>query len=172
MTIILPGTRGTGIRSRTSGSNWRCIMRSSTTRSLPYKNDFEGFCKAWEAGEYDPGASYTFRLDQVEALEVLQEEENNIEPDTVKKAVSQAREAGSRSAAGNVPRRKNTATEREGKRMAKKKRKREAQGGKEETPRQTSRQQTNWMTWQLELLNKIQPKVAETVERRNNNGID
>ena len=59
-----------------------------------YKNDFEGFCKAWEAGEYDPGASYTFRLDQVEVLEVLQEEENNIEPDTVKKAVSQAREAG------------------------------------------------------------------------------
>lgn len=50
-----------------------------------YKNDFEGFCKAWEAGEYDPGASYTFRLDQVEVLEVLQEEENNIEPDTVKK---------------------------------------------------------------------------------------
>lgn len=45
--------------------------------------------------------------------------------------------------------------------MAKKKRKRKHR-----------RQQTNWMTWQLELLNKIQPKVAEAVERRNNNGID
>ena len=54
--------------------------------------------------------------------------------------------------------------------MAKKKRKRKHRR-QQETPRQASRQQTNWMTWQLELLNKIQPKVAETVERRNNNGI-
>lgn len=55
--------------------------------------------------------------------------------------------------------------------MAKKKRKRKHRR-QQETPRQASRQQTNWMTWQLELLNKIQPKVAEVVERRNNNGID
>lgn len=55
--------------------------------------------------------------------------------------------------------------------MAKKKRKRKHRR-QQETPRQASRQQTNWMTWQLELLNKIQPKVEEAVERRNNNGID
>lgn len=55
--------------------------------------------------------------------------------------------------------------------MAKKKRKKK-HSRQQDTPRQTSRQQTNWMTWQLELLNKIQPKVTAAMERRNNNGID
>lgn len=55
--------------------------------------------------------------------------------------------------------------------MAKKKRKRKHRR-QQEALRQTSGRQTNWMTWQLELLNKIQPKVSEAVERRNNNGID
>ena len=55
--------------------------------------------------------------------------------------------------------------------MAKKRRKRKHRR-QQEAPRQASGQKANWMTWQLELLNKIQPKVAEAVERRNNNGID
>lgn len=59
-----------------------------------YIDDFERFCKDWEAGEYSPSASYTFQHDQVEVLEVLQEEKNNIDQVRVKKAVKQAREAG------------------------------------------------------------------------------
>lgn len=59
-----------------------------------YYKDFERFCKDWANGEYDPGASYTFQHEYVEVLEVLQEEENNIDREKVKKAVNQAREAG------------------------------------------------------------------------------
>ena len=46
-----------------------------------YKNDFEKFKADWEAGTYDPGATYTFPLENVEVLEVLQEEAwNDPEP--------------------------------------------------------------------------------------------
>lgn len=58
-----------------------------------YRDDFEGFCEDWEAGEYSPGATYTFQHCQVEVLEVLQEEENNIDHERVQKAVRQAKEA-------------------------------------------------------------------------------
>ena len=36
--------------------------------------DFEKFRADWAAGTYDPGATYTFKLENVEVLEVLQEE--------------------------------------------------------------------------------------------------
>ena len=39
-----------------------------------YKGDFEKFRADWAAGTYDPGATYTFKLENVEVLEVLQEE--------------------------------------------------------------------------------------------------
>lgn len=39
-----------------------------------YKGDFEKFRADWAAGTYDPGATYTFKLEDVEVLEVLQEE--------------------------------------------------------------------------------------------------
>ena len=52
-----------------------------------YKNNFEQFKEDWKKEEFDPGASYTFSIDEVEVLEVLQEEVNNIEPGTVEKAV-------------------------------------------------------------------------------------
>ena len=46
-----------------------------------YKNNFEAFRRDWEAGTYDPGATYTFPLENVEVLEVLQEEAwNDPEP--------------------------------------------------------------------------------------------
>lgn len=59
-----------------------------------YVNDFEGFKRDWEAEEYDPGCTYTFPLDVVEVLEVVQEEEDNIDPQQVKKAAAAAKEAG------------------------------------------------------------------------------
>lgn len=59
-----------------------------------YKNDFERFCKDWAAGEYDPGMTYSFTHEQVEVLEVIQEEENNIDKEQVKKATNQAKEEG------------------------------------------------------------------------------
>lgn len=58
-----------------------------------YKNEFEKFKADWEAEAYDPGCTYTFPLEAVEVLEVVQEEENNIEPEEVKKAVRQAEES-------------------------------------------------------------------------------
>lgn len=58
-----------------------------------YKNDFEGFKRDWEADEYDPGCTYTFPLEVVEVIEVVQEEEDHIEPDRVKKAAAAAKEA-------------------------------------------------------------------------------
>lgn len=39
-----------------------------------YKDNFPKFKADWEAGTYDPGATYTFKLENVEVLEVLQEE--------------------------------------------------------------------------------------------------
>ena len=47
-----------------------------------YKGDFEKFRADWAAGTYDPGATYTFKLENVEVLEVLQEEAwNEREPE-------------------------------------------------------------------------------------------
>ena len=57
----------------------------------PYKDDFARFKADWESGEYDPGATITFDLGQVEILRVEQEEENNIEPGTVEKAIRRAK---------------------------------------------------------------------------------
>ena len=47
-----------------------------------YKGDFEKFRADWAAGTYDPGATYTFKLENVEVLEVLQEEAwQDLEPE-------------------------------------------------------------------------------------------
>lgn len=54
---------------------------------LRYKNNFEQFKKDWENKEYDPGCSFTFPLDQVEILEVIQEEEDNIDHEETKREV-------------------------------------------------------------------------------------
>jgi hypothetical protein len=58
-----------------------------------YKKDFEQFQKDWAAGEYDPGMTYTFKDEEVEVLEVLQEEVDEIDHEAVQKAVRQAEEA-------------------------------------------------------------------------------
>lgn len=59
-----------------------------------YTKDFERFKADWEAETYDPGCTYTFPLGAVEVLEVVQEEEDNTDPEKVAKAVQQAKEAG------------------------------------------------------------------------------
>lgn len=61
-----------------------------------YKNDFAQFCKDWEAGEYDAGMTYTFRHDQVEVLEVIQEEEDTMDRERVQKALNRAKNAAQR----------------------------------------------------------------------------
>lgn len=58
-----------------------------------YKNNFEQFCKDWEAETYDPGMTYSFTDEEVEVLEVVQEEVNNIDKKEVEKAIRQAEEA-------------------------------------------------------------------------------
>ena len=58
-----------------------------------YKGDFKRFKEDWKAGEYDPVYAYTFSPHSVEVLEVVQEEEDNTDPEEVKKAVKQAKEA-------------------------------------------------------------------------------
>jgi hypothetical protein len=63
----------------------------ATTR---YKNNFEKFKKDWKSEEYDPSCTYTFTLDAVEVLEVVQEEENNIDTKQTRKAAAIAKEAG------------------------------------------------------------------------------
>lgn len=50
-----------------------------------YKGNFEKFKEDWKAGEYDPGCSFIFPLCAAEVLEVLQEEENNIDKEEVRK---------------------------------------------------------------------------------------
>ena len=57
-----------------------------------YENDFEGFKADWEAGNYDPGCTYTFPLSAVEVLEVVQEEEDNTDHEKVQKAAAAAKE--------------------------------------------------------------------------------
>lgn len=57
----------------------------------PYKDDIERFKADWKSGEYDPGATYSFSVEEVEVLRVEQEEENNIEPGKVQRAVKQAK---------------------------------------------------------------------------------
>jgi hypothetical protein len=58
-----------------------------------YKNNFEKFCKDWDAETYEPGMTYTFNEEDVEVLEVVQEEENNIDPEQVKKEIKRAEDA-------------------------------------------------------------------------------
>lgn len=50
-----------------------------------YKDNFDAFVKDWKNGEYDPGAVYTFKLEEVEVLEVLQEEVDNIDHEKTRK---------------------------------------------------------------------------------------
>ena len=57
-----------------------------------YINDFEGFKADWEAGNYDPGCTYTFPLSAVEVLEVVQEEQDNTDHEKVQKAAAAAKE--------------------------------------------------------------------------------
>ena len=57
-----------------------------------YEEDFEGFKADWEAGNYDPGCTYTFPLSAVEVLEVVQEEEDNTDHERVQKAAAAAKE--------------------------------------------------------------------------------
>lgn len=45
----------------------------------PYKNNFKQFAEDWEKKTYDPVMVYTFPLDHVEVLEVLQEEVDTID---------------------------------------------------------------------------------------------
>lgn len=52
-----------------------------------YKNNFEQFCKDWDAEAYDPGMTFTFADEEVEVLEIVQEEVNNIDPEEVQKAI-------------------------------------------------------------------------------------
>lgn len=57
-----------------------------------YKNDFEQFKKDWEAGEYEPGCTYTFPLEAVEVLEVIQEEIDNVDHEKIQKEIKKAEE--------------------------------------------------------------------------------
>ena len=57
-----------------------------------YINDFEGFKEDWKAGKYDPGCTFTFPLEAVEVIEVVQEEEDNTDHDKVRKAAAAAKE--------------------------------------------------------------------------------
>lgn len=59
---------------------------------MRFKNDFERFKALWESGEYDPGCTYTFPLESVEVLEVVQEEQKNTDPEKVKKTVQRSKE--------------------------------------------------------------------------------
>lgn len=52
----------------------------------PYKNDFKQFAEDWEKKTYDPGMVYTFPLDHVEVLEVLQEEVDTIDHEEARRA--------------------------------------------------------------------------------------
>lgn len=58
-----------------------------------YKNDFEAFKKDWEAGEYDPGMTFTFKDEEVEVLEVLQEEVDTVDHRETKRLAQQAHDA-------------------------------------------------------------------------------
>lgn len=53
---------------------------------------FEEFRKLWETGEYDPGCSYCFAIDQVEVLEVLQEEQNPHDSERTRQIVRREKE--------------------------------------------------------------------------------
>lgn len=58
-----------------------------------YKGDFEKFQNDWKNEEYDPGMTFTFKDSEVEVLEVLQEEVDNIDHETVKRQVAAAEDA-------------------------------------------------------------------------------
>lgn len=55
-----------------------------------YYNNYDAFSKDWDKGNYAPDLIYTLEDRRVQVLEVIQEEENNIPPDTVKHAVALA----------------------------------------------------------------------------------
>ena len=57
-----------------------------------YIDDFEGFKADWEAGTHDPGCTYTFPLESVEVIEVVQEEKDNTDHEKVKRTVAAAKD--------------------------------------------------------------------------------
>ena len=57
-----------------------------------YIDDFEGFKKDWLSGIYDSDCGFTFSLDEAEVLEVLQEEEDYIDPERTRRAVQRAKD--------------------------------------------------------------------------------
>lgn len=61
--------------------------------SAVYKDNFQKFDEDWEAGIYDPGATFAFQDAQVEIIEIVQEEVNNIDKEEVQKAIRQTAEA-------------------------------------------------------------------------------
>ena len=64
-------------------------------QSHPYEryiNDFDRFKADWEAGTYDPGCTFTFPLEAVEVIEVVQEEKDNTDHEKVKRTVAAAKE--------------------------------------------------------------------------------
>ena len=69
-----------------------------------YKNDFATFERDWKAGEYDPDGTITFTQDQVEVIEVIQEEEDNRDRETMEKA----KKAASKQTGGGYVRRRPT----------------------------------------------------------------
>ena len=57
-----------------------------------YINDFDRFKSDWEAGTYDSGCTFTFPLEAVEVIEVVQEEKDNTDHEKVKRIVAAAKE--------------------------------------------------------------------------------
>lgn len=57
-----------------------------------YINDFDRFKADWEARTYDPGCTFTFPLEAVEVIEVVQEEKDNTDHEKVKRTVVAAKE--------------------------------------------------------------------------------
>lgn len=57
-----------------------------------YMGDFEKFKADWKDGKYDPGMTYTFPLEAVEVLQIVQEEKDNIDKVRVQREVRKARE--------------------------------------------------------------------------------
>lgn len=58
-----------------------------------YKDNFEQFKADWKAETYDPGMTFTFKEEEVEVLEVVQEEVDNIDHQETKRLAQQAYDA-------------------------------------------------------------------------------
>ena len=72
--------------------NWVMMAMYEAEQFNPYAkyiDDFEGFKADWEARTYDPGCTYTFPLEAVEVIEVVQEEKDNTDHEKVRKAAKE-----------------------------------------------------------------------------------